>query len=764
MTHYKYCRKAIIPAAGLGTRLLPLTKAIPKEMIPIQNKPIIHYIVEELVDAGIKEIFFVVSAGKGSIQEYFHANPVLEKNLVKHQKHALLEYAEQIVPKDVLYSFVYQKEMLGLGDAILSARDCVTDEEPFLVVLPDELFDVHVENPSKTLIDCYNTTKTNLILTSTVEYHEISRYGIVDSTDSNEVIHLIEKPSPDEAPSNQAVIGRYLLHGNIMGILSSLTPGRGGEVQLTDGLSQSLSTQSMYHIETPNHHFDCGNIEGFVEANIYFEQKKRIENNRPQLNLNTNFYDLSRSLTQLNESEQDAIQLNRVFQLNKMTVDFSNQQLTHENLNFLINLARNKGVKEQIKALVGGGKVNNTENKPALHTALRGTYPSSMPHVKESVEATLKYMETLADRIREKQWLGYTSKPINHIVHIGIGGSYLGPKLLLDALSDFKDVPISIGFVSSIDPIDIEKTLEYTTLETTLFIVASKSFTTEETLSNFNIVKQLYPDKVDMMQQHFIAITANVVLAQETGFSHIIPIWDWVGGRYSIWSAMSFSSIVGIGMKQFRAFLQGARDIDNHTLNEPVESNIPVLLGMVDVWNINYRHCESHAIVPYSKYLEHLVPYLSQLFMESLGKGYDKNGVGIHTKTGAVIWGGIGTNSQHSFHQMLMQGTHVIPVDFILVRKTHSKYASLHKKLIRNCQAQIKALTQGHENARDHKRVKPNLLISLDCISPYSIGALISLYEHRVYTQAAIWNINPFDQHGVETVKEFIKKQDIISS
>lgn len=756
-------KKAIIPAAGFGTRLLPFTKSIPKEMVPILNKPLIHYIVEEAQRAGIEEILFITRADKRALQEYFDKNVALEHALEKNLKYDVLEGDVKAIGSNIQLAFIPQNEPKGLGDAILKAKFFIKEDEPFVILLPDVLYDINQENPTETLVKKYQEKPANYLLTHPLPMELVHKYGIALFNEDQKILELVEKPSLEQAPSNHAITGRYLMHGSIMPLLEKVVPQKNNEIQLTDALQAYSKCEPMYAVSSRSQHFDCGALEGFLDANIHFDARRRKYNGRifnslshqKMSNVNANF--------QRQKSVPDNARLKQ-FHFHDITVDFSPQKMNKDTVAMLASLANNSALQQKIADLFDGKNVDLSEQRPALHTALRGSYAQCGEAVTSAIEQAKHRLKVISDAIRNKEWKGYSGKPIQHIVHIGVGGSHLGPKLLLDALSGFRQKDINIEFVSNTDPMDLEQTLRHVDLDETLFIVASKSFTTEETLLNFSAIQGLYPDESSAMAHHFIAITANPSLAQDRGFTHILPIWEWVGGRYSVWSSVSLAAIIGIGIDQFEGFLQGAKDMDRHFKTEPFASNIPVLLGLLDVWNINFKHAESHAIIPYARNLRYLVPYLSQLYMESLGKDHDNEGKKIRYKTGSVIWGDVGTNSQHSFHQMLMQGTHTIPVDFILIERSYAKNQASHDRLNQNCHAQIEALTEGHHDKdnglKDVNGNKPCILLRLQALTPHALGALLSLFEHRVYTQAVIWNINPFDQFGVELSKTILRTQE----
>lgn len=457
----------------------------------------------------------------------------------------------------------------------------------------------------------------------------------------------------------------------------------------------------------------------------------------------------------------------QVIKTKSICVSIANQRINADIVNLLIELAESVSLKDKIHALFRGDCINISEQKAALHTALRGSYMDQMEtdpiSLNNMINENLSKMEQISNKVRQGKWLGYTGKPIKHVVNIGIGGSYLGPKFLKEALIPFKSSSISLEFISNIDPWDIEETLRHTHIEETLFIISSKSFETQETIANMNIVQSLFSDQTGSLSNHFIAVTANEKKALDYGFckENILQLPDWVGGRYSIWSSISLPVVIAIGMKQFKKFLLGAKEMDTHFLTKPFHQNIPVLLGLIDVWNINFLNAETLAIIPYAKKLKYLVPYLAQLYMESLGKNHDNEGKEIHFNSGAIVWGDIGSNSQHSYHQLLMQGTHFIPCDFILPINSHAKNKALHEELKINCYSQMEALKSGRHDDNPYHEIysnKPFTLIKIHKITPYSLGKLISMYEHRVFTQATIWNINPFDQYGVELGKLIAKR------
>jgi len=412
--------------------------------------------------------------------------------------------------------------------------------------------------------------------------------------------------------------------------------------------------------------------------------------------------------------------------------DFSRQRLGAMTLRLLANLAGERGLPEWRAALLGGRHVNDTEDRAAWHTALRAAQPPA-----EVVE-TLERMKALASRLRSE-------KRFKRIVNLGTGGSDLGPRLLADALGDGT---LEVRFAANVDPRDLERALEGAAPESTLFIVASKTFTTQETMANAAAARQ-------WGGRHFYAVTSNVEAAKRFGATELLPMWDWVGGRFSVWSAVGFAAMCAIGADAFREFLHGARDADEHFAQAPLEKNVPVLMALIGVWNTNFLGAATHAVLPYANALRLLPAYLQQLEMESNGKRVDREGRALDYASAPVLWGAEGTVSQHSFHQLLHQGTQIVPCDFIEM--------NLEKNLSANCRAQADALAFGTQDAalppyRQYPGNRPSSLLIFDKLDARNLGRLLALYEHKVFTQGVIWNINSFDQWGVELGKELAKK------
>jgi glucose-6-phosphate isomerase len=417
-------------------------------------------------------------------------------------------------------------------------------------------------------------------------------------------------------------------------------------------------------------------------------------------------------------------------------LDFSRQRVGAITLRLLSQLAEQRGLPEWREALLAGRKVNNTEDRAAWHTALRAGSPAE-------VQETLSRMRALAGRFR-------TERKYRRIVNLGTGGSDLGPRLVADALSD---ATLDVRFAANVDPRDLERALEGAAPESTLFIVVSKTFTTQETMANAERAKQWLGGR--KTQDHFLAVTANTPLAKTFGAGEVLPMWDWVGGRFSVWSAVGLAAMCAIGPQAFDEFLLGGRELDRHFAEAPLEKNVPVLMALLGVWNANFLGAATHAVLPYSNALRLFPAYLQQLEMESNGKRTDREGRPVDYATAPVLWGMEGTVSQHSFHQLLHQGTQVVPVDFI--------DPGLEENLSANARAQADALAFGTDDLklpphRQYPGNRPSSLLSLESINARNLGRLIALYEHKVFTQGVIWNINSFDQWGVELGKEMAKK------
>lgn len=477
------------------------------------------------------------------------------------------------------------------------------------------------------------------------------------------------------------------------------------------------------------------------------------------------------------------------FACGNIVADLSKHLLTPDTLSLLLQLAETMRLPQAITELFSGKPLNNTEQRPALHMALRGLEIADRPDIGKNVAAALLQIEALVDAIHAGTWQGYAGDTIRDVVNIGIGGSDLGPAMATHALRAHRHGGIRSHFVSNVDPAHMHACLAQTRPETTLFVVASKSFTTLETMQNATLARRWFMAQSKdtslaekHLQQHFIAVSSNKTAAVEFGIkeANVFPMWDWVGGRFSLWSAIGLPIALTVGMTQFRQLLAGAALVDNHFVSTPIASNVPVLMGLLAVWYRNFWGAGSHAVLPYAQDLNLLPGFLQQLEMESLGKSTDRGGHAININTGPVIWGSAGTNGQHSFHQLLHQGTEFIPADFIAVAKpTVPGSQQQHLHLLANCFSQSRALMAGKtlQQARDeliaagedpahadtlapHKTVpgnRPSTTLLLDELNAFNLGSLIALYEHKVFVQSVIWDINAFDQWGVEIGKQLSK-------
>ena len=467
------------------------------------------------------------------------------------------------------------------------------------------------------------------------------------------------------------------------------------------------------------------------------------------------------------------------------SLDYSKNRASDETMKLLLDLVEQAGMSNAIKGMFNGDHINNTENRSVLHIALRASKAQDSlmvdgVNVLEEVRSTLKQMETFVEQLHSGEWRGYSDKKITDVVSIGIGGSYLGPKVVAEALTPYKKDDIKVHFVANIDGSDITEKLKLLNAETTVFIVSSKSFGTLETLYNANAARawcidQGVPDAD--IKKHFAAVSSNVKKAVDFGMAeeNIFPMWDWVGGRYSLWSAIGLPVAVAVGMDNFYELLDGAHAMDEHFKTTPFEQNLPVIMGALGVWYSNFHNAQTHALIPYDHYLRAMPAHIQQLDMESNGKANLVNGAGVDTDTGPIIWGGAGTNGQHAYHQLLHQGTRLVPVDFIAPLKTHNPVADHHAQLFANCLSQSQALMVGKsleqaeqelrqagasesevEAIAPHKVIpgnRPSNTLLTEQLTPFTTGSLIALYEHRTFVQGTIWGINSFDQWGVELGK-----------
>jgi len=469
-------------------------------------------------------------------------------------------------------------------------------------------------------------------------------------------------------------------------------------------------------------------------------------------------------------------------------LDYSKNRISDETLALLIQLARECKLDEAIKSMYNGDKINETEDRSVLHIALRNL--SNTPilvdgkDVMPEVNAVLAKMEKFSNSIISGEWKGYTGKAIIDVVNIGIGGSDLGPVMVTEALKHYKN-HLNIHFVSNIDGTHIAETLANLNAETTLFLVASKTFTTQETMTNAHSARTWFLEnggKENDIAKHFAALSTNAKDVSAFGIDteNMFEFWDWVGGRYSLWSAIGLSISLSIGFDNFKQLLAGAHAIDNHFKTTEFESNLPVILGLLGVWYINFYNAETQVILPYDQYMHRFAAYFQQGDMESNGKHVDRNGNEVDYETGPIIWGEPGTNGQHAFYQLIHQGTRIIPADFIAPAQSLNPLGDHHPILLSNFFAQTEALMNGKTGEEVTAELKkegksdaeiekiapfkvfegnrPTNSILLKKITPYTLGSLVAIYEHKIFVQGIIWNIFSFDQWGVELGKQLAKK------
>ena len=451
--------------------------------------------------------------------------------------------------------------------------------------------------------------------------------------------------------------------------------------------------------------------------------------------------------------------------LNDLYIDFSKNRISKKAFDLLIELCKETDLKENIDKYFNGSTINETENRSVLHTALRSKNSDST-EISDEVKNTLSKIRTISDEINNGVRLGYSSKKIENVVNIGIGGSHLGPEMVTEALS-FYSQGIKPYFISNIDPDYTENLLKSLNPETTMFIIVSKTFTTIETLENAKKVRKWFVKNVneESIKNHFIAVSNNTEDPKEFGIEskNILSIPEWVGGRFSLWGSVGLIISICIGFKNFEDFLSGAREMDLHFKESNFEKNIPVVLALVSIWYNNFFNCETEAILPYNQFLGKLADYLQQASMESNGKSIDRNGNKVDYQTGTIIWGSTGTNAQHAFFQLMHQGTKLIPTDFIAFKESLSGDAEQHKILTSNFLAQTNALLVGNKKIGDEiqKNIdgnKPSNTILINKLTPKNLGSLIAMYESKIFVIGSILNIYSFDQWGVELGKSIAKE------
>ena len=480
-------------------------------------------------------------------------------------------------------------------------------------------------------------------------------------------------------------------------------------------------------------------------------------------------------------------------QYDDLLLDFSKHRISKETISLLVKLAKETDVEGWRDRMFSGEKINSTEHRSVLHTALRyqghKAIMSEGEDVMPKVRAVLQKMHHFTEEVRSGQWKGYTGKAISSIINIGIGGSDLGPAMVCQALKPYGSKTITPYFVSNVDGADLAQALEKCDPETTLFIVASKTFTTQETMTNSFSARDWFLKKASdsvHIKKHFIALSTNQHAVTQFGIDpeNMFEFWDWVGGRYSLWSAIGLSIALYIGMDQFEELLKGGFEMDEHFKTAPIENNIPMIMGLLGVWYINFFNLPTHAILAYDQGLSKLAPYLQQADMESNGKFINRDGEHIDFRTGPILWGEVGTNGQHAFYQLLHQGTEIVPADFIMPIQSHYKIGKdgdeHHKILLSNFIAQTQSLMMGknYDEARleienqgfegediesfipqkTFEGNRPTSSILFKKLTPKTLGRLIAMYEHKIFTQVIIWGINSFDHWGVEYGKQIAKK------
>ncbi len=488
-----------------------------------------------------------------------------------------------------------------------------------------------------------------------------------------------------------------------------------------------------------------------------------------------------KSLFQKDHSRKEKLTLN----FDDFTIDYSKNKITDKTLKYLLELANESELKDAIDKYFNGNIINVTENRAVLHTALRNQNSNTIlvdgSDIMPEINQTLLKIENFTNEVVDGKFKGYSNKAFTDIVNIGIGGSDLGPRMVVESLKYYKN-HLNTHFVSNIDGDHVSEILKTLDPETTLFVIVSKTFTTQETLTNAETVKKwfLSPEfgtSEKAIASNFVAVSTNIEKVKSFGIAedNIFTMWNWVGGRYSLWSAVGLTISLSIGYQNFKKFLKGAFDMDEHFKHTSFDKNIPVVLALISIWYNNFFNTESEVVIPYSQYLEKLAPFLQQLSMESNGKSVDRNGKKITYQTGNIIWGNTGSNVQHAFMQLVHQGTKLIPVDFIGFEESLYGNVDHHQKLMANFYAQSEALFSGKTEEEVHLNMKfqgdankinhllpfkvfegnkPSNTFLIKKLTPKNLGALIAMYEHKTFVQGVVWNIYSFDQFGVELGKE----------
>lgn len=514
-------------------------------------------------------------------------------------------------------------------------------------------------------------------------------------------------------------------------------------------------------------------------------QKAKLES-MPQWHALLDHYQQSKNTHMRDQFEQEPDRYrNFSLQFNEILFDYSKNRITQETVDLLVDLAEAVGLTSQISDMFSGQLINSTEQRAVLHTALRSSETNDLivdgKNIRTEIAAELGKIKRISTQIRNGDWLGYSGKPITDIVNIGIGGSYLGPQMVTEALKPFTAKHLKIHFVANLDENQIDDTLEYLEPETTIFVICSKTFTTQETMFNANTARRWFlntqPDE-SQLAKHFIAVSTNLEATLKFGIQpqNVFAMWDWVGGRYSIWSAIGISVMLAVGPDNFEQLLAGAFEADQHFKQQPLQQNIPVLMGLLGVWYNNFYQAESLAVLPYAQHLHRFPAYLQQADMESNGKSVTINGEPLNYDTGPVLFGELGNPGQHAFYQLLHQGTKLVPIDVLAAINNISGQNKHQDALMSNVLAQTEALMRGKtlqqahaelqgigmseseiEALLPHKEFKgnrPSNTFLFKQLDPKTLGTLIAFYEHKIFVQGAIWGINSFDQWGVELGKQ----------
>lgn len=515
----------------------------------------------------------------------------------------------------------------------------------------------------------------------------------------------------------------------------------------------------------------------------------RLDQSEPWKALERHWATISRQhMRELFQEEPDRFETFSV-RWNDFLLDFSKNRISRETMRRLLDFARFRNLEGWRDRMFRGERINSTENRPVLHVALRNR--SNRPilvdgsDVMPSVNRVLDQMKRFTTSVRDGSWKGYSGKRIAQVVNLGIGGSDLGPVMVTEALRPYGRGPVQTRFVSNVDGTHISETLRELDPETTLFVVASKTFTTQETIANARTARSWFLERAgdeSAIARHFVAVSTNFEEVRAFGIdpANMFEFWDWVGGRYSLWSAIGLSIALFIGMDHFEELLAGAHAMDEHFSSAPLEENMPVILGLLGFWYLNFFGAETHAVLPYDQYLHRFPAYLQQGDMESNGKRVDRDGLQVTHTTGPVIWGEPGTNGQHAFYQLIHQGTRLVPCDFLMPVESHNPVGPHHRLLVANFLAQTEALMKGktEDEAREelsraglsseevarllpHKIFegnRPTNSIVFRKLTPGALGSLIALYEHKIFVQGILWNINSFDQWGVELGKQLANR------